>query len=505
MLQTQQLWRNRPATTVALAIGALVLVRIAALAASSLELGPDESQYWRWAQQFDWGYYSKPPLIAWAIGLTTSIFGDSEWAVRLSAPIAHGFAGFALFALGRRMFNARCGAWAAAIYLLMPGVWLSSTLMSTDALLLPLWSLALYALWRMRETPTVPFGLLAGAAIGLAMLAKYAALYLILGAGLAAVIDRDTRRALLSPAGLAAALAVLAVMSPNILWNAAHDFETVGHTSDNANWSHASIQLGHLMKFVTDQMAVFGPVSLIAGAIGAIATLTGRDEANLSPRRWLLCFILPPLAIIAVQAVVARAHANWAATAYPAAAVLLGSFAAGIPWRRWIAGGLAFNVLLGATYLVMAVYPAAADATGASNAFKRVRGWEAMATELSRIAQQHDASALMFDEREPWHTSDFYGQHIPLPPLRMWRSLDEPQNFAEETGVMAPGDDRAVLFASVVPQWREREAADFASFEPIGSLDIPLGRKKVRHIDLYLARGYAPLPRTGDYFERYPR
>ena len=39
-----------------------------------------------------------------------------------------------------RAFDNGAGAWAAAIYLLMPGVWLSSTIMSTDAVLLPAWS-----------------------------------------------------------------------------------------------------------------------------------------------------------------------------------------------------------------------------------------------------------------------------------------------------------------------------------------------------------------------------
>jgi 4-amino-4-deoxy-L-arabinose transferase-like glycosyltransferase len=31
----------------------------------------------------------KPPLIAWIIGLTTAAFGDSEFAIRVSAPLLH--------------------------------------------------------------------------------------------------------------------------------------------------------------------------------------------------------------------------------------------------------------------------------------------------------------------------------------------------------------------------------------------------------------------------------
>ena len=49
---------------------------------AGIELGPDEAQYWTWSQALDWGYYSKPPGIAWQIWLGTYLFGQNEWGVR---------------------------------------------------------------------------------------------------------------------------------------------------------------------------------------------------------------------------------------------------------------------------------------------------------------------------------------------------------------------------------------------------------------------------------------
>jgi len=43
---------------------------------SPLGLHGDEAQYWAWSQNLDWGYFSKPPLIAWVIALPTSLFGN---------------------------------------------------------------------------------------------------------------------------------------------------------------------------------------------------------------------------------------------------------------------------------------------------------------------------------------------------------------------------------------------------------------------------------------------
>jgi hypothetical protein len=323
----KDLWRRNSAACAALLIAAVVLVRIAVVVATPLEIGPDEAQYWRWSQNLDFGYYSKPPLIAWVIAASTAVFGDGEWAIRFFSPVLHGVAAYFLFLLGQKAFDARIGAWAAAIYLLMPGIWLSSTIMSTDAVLLPAWAAALYFLWRFRDSPNMTNAALAGAAIGLAMLGKYAALYLYAGAGLAALIDKDMRKAVLSPAGGVLVLASLVVVSPNIYWNFANNFATVSHTADNANLGEAGFSPLHVFGFLGDQAAVFGPVTLLL-LLGGFGLIIGRkDKVTATRELWLLCFILPPLLIVTMgQEIMSRAHANWAATAYPAACILLASW-----------------------------------------------------------------------------------------------------------------------------------------------------------------------------------
>ncbi|RYG37216.1 MAG: glycosyl transferase, partial [Burkholderiales bacterium] len=99
------LWRRDPTLCAAVVIATLVLLRIAVVIATPMEIGPDESQYWRWSRTLDFGYYSKPPLIAWIIAASTSVFGDSEWAIRLPSPLLHGVAAMFLFLLGKQAFN----------------------------------------------------------------------------------------------------------------------------------------------------------------------------------------------------------------------------------------------------------------------------------------------------------------------------------------------------------------------------------------------------------------
>ena len=144
---------NWAAWTLVIIIG-LGVMRLGLMILSPLNLHGDEAQYWAWAQALDWGYFTKPPMIAWVIAATTFIFGDAEWAVRLSSPLLHSVTAYLIFRTARFSFDAKTGFWAALIYLLMPAVWLSSGIVSTDVPLLLCWIIALNA-WLIYESAPI--------------------------------------------------------------------------------------------------------------------------------------------------------------------------------------------------------------------------------------------------------------------------------------------------------------------------------------------------------------
>jgi 4-amino-4-deoxy-L-arabinose transferase-like glycosyltransferase len=509
MQALKNLWKRDSAAAAALVIGVLVIVRLISVIATPLEIGPDESQYWRWSRVLDFGYYSKPPLMSWLIAVSTAVFGNAEWAIRFFSPLLHGTAAFFLFLLGRRAFDAATGAWAAAIYALMPGVWLSSTIMSTDAVLLPMYAASLYFLWRMRETPRLAWGLGAGIFIGLAILAKYAALYILGGTVLAALFDKEMRKALLSLSGLVMLVAAAVVMAPNLIWNYLHGFETVAHTADNANVGSAGFHPQNILSFLGDQMGVFGPLTMLV-LLAGFAFIAGRDPEKRDRDIWLLCYIIPPLVVILGLEIISRAHANHAATAYPAASVLLASW---IPRAftksgKWRAGpliktGVGINAAVGLLILVLWTAPSIGDAIGATNAYKRVRGWEATTEGLAARAKELNATAIMLDEREVWHGLDYYGRDMGLSPVRAWRRGDSPKSHAEEAGAMHPGEDGRVLVASLHHEFEPMIAADFKTIEPAGKLTVPLGPGRTRVLTLFVASGYHPQPRTVEFEKRF--
>ena len=297
---------------------AVTLVRIAVLAFSPLQLYPDEAQYWWWAQSLSFGYVSKPPLIAVIVWFTTTIFGNAEWAIRLGSPLLHGATSLILFGIARRAFpgQPRTALWSSLAYLTLPGISYSSGLISTDVPLLFFWAVALYAFLRALDDWDWRWPILCGVAVGLGLLAKYAMVYFAIGAIAAALVAPSARRLAFGLHGLTILAIAAALLSPNMVWNAAHGFPTVAHTAANADWNRARFAVSGLILFVGGQFLVFGPL-MMAGLLGAFWRVT-RERVRTERELILVAFCLPPLTLMLGQAFISEANANWAAAAYVA-------------------------------------------------------------------------------------------------------------------------------------------------------------------------------------------
>lgn len=484
-------------------VGLLTVLRLAALFITPLELYPDEAQYWLWSRTLDWGYYSKPPMIAWLIALTTAVGGDGEPWVRLSAIVLHGGAGLVLFAIGRRLYDAWTGFWAAALYSLMPGVQLSAGVISTDAPLLLFLSLTLWAYAALVQERSRTAALALGLALGAAALSKYAALYALAGFAAHAGWSR-TGRAAWSRGRLALAAAGLAAsLGPNLIWNAGHGFETVSHTAANANWESAErFRLAEALGFLAEQFGVFGPIPFAVLAGGAVLLGVRRrwDRSDLL----LLGFALPPLLIVTVQAFISRANANWAAAAYPAAVLLVAAWL--VRWRAWRTLGLAAasQGALAAAFLTLVSFPTLADAAGLANSFKRARGWrettEAVLARARREQAMGELQAVVVDDRFYFNALAYYGRGAfqpdgELPALRMWVREAAPQNQAETIAPLTRASGRRILAVSGVPDFRDELRRDFVRVSGPQEVSVALGPKKRREFQLFVAEGFAPRPR----------
>lgn len=484
-----------------LLIAALTVARLIALFGTPLELYPDEAQYWLWSRTLDFGYYSKPPMIAWAIWATTAIGGDAEAWVRLSACLFQAGATLAVFLIGRRLYGPQTGLAAAALYGLMPGIQLSALVAATDAPLLFFLGVTILAYVNLLEADGRRRVLLAaglGAALGLAFLSKYAAIYFVVGLAIHLAVSRAARTAWTAPAAAAALAAFAAILAPNLAWNATHGFATFQHTAANAAWSGVQLfNVAEMGAFVGSQFGVFGPIPLAVLLIGVGLAVRRRQlSAN---DLTLLCFSLPPLLIVTGQAFISRANANWSGAGYLAGAILVAAWL--IRWRarRWLIAAVAIQGAVAAFFLAAVMSPALADKAGLANGLKRARGWS-QTTELilDRAEREPGLTAIAVNNRFLFYAMSYYGRDrlgFGAPPLASWLLMEGPRNQAETTAPLTAHIGRRVLMVSY-EGWRRAEMqADFATSRDLEIASVWLDRRHKRKVEMFVGEGFAPRPR----------
>jgi len=476
----------------------LLILRLVAIRLSPLQLYADEAQYWLWSRQLDFGYFTKPPLIAWVIRATT-LFGDAEPLVRLSSPILHAAAGLFLFRAARRLYDARTALFALLVYALMPAVQLGSFVVSTDTPLVACLAAALWAYVAL-QTAEGRGKLLAAAALGLALglgfLAKYAALYSVLGALLHLALSRSGRRAW-TPAAAAVAAGVFAlVIAPNVIWNLSHHLAAVGHLAREAAWGERSGGALRAADFLGSQFGVFGPIPFAALLGGGIWLAARR---GLAPQDGLLlAWATPPLAIVLVQAFIAGAKANWAAAAFAPGAILAAAWM--LRWGRpkLLIAALAFQAAVAFAGLVGVTSPGIVDRIGLGSALKGVRGGREV-TELiiGRARLESFAgpmSAVAIDNRELFNTAAYYGRDYfgkDGPPLKAWLPGPVPQYQAElATPLTAANGQRVLAVSNGV--YVNVMRAQFQTAGPTDIGDVWLGGKHTRKIDMFVGEGFNP-------------
>ncbi len=459
------------------AVFLVTVLRLAWLAYGGADLYPDEAQYWLWSLHPAFGYYSKPPMVAWLIALTTRLFGDSEGAIRLAAPLLHFAAALVVYRIGERLYDARTAFWSALLYVTLPGVSASAALISTDAPLLLCWAVALYAFIRAREPGGGRWWWAVGAAAGIGLLSKYAMAYW-LGSALVFLLAFGGERRHLGRFGLAVALALL-IYAPNFVWNVQHGFVSYQHTGENAASHGALFNPSHLAEFIASQFAVFGPIGF-----AALLAMAARWRRALAPpsAALLAIFALPTLAMMMTVSFVTHAEPNWAAPVYVSSAVLVSAWLLRGGRRGWLAAAVAIDF---AAAVVVFTAHDVAQAAGYTlparyDLLHRLRGWHQLGTAVAGILAQHPGALLLSDDREDLAVLSYYVRPHPFDALK-WNG--ESHRINDQFDLEAdPAADigRDFVLVSHHPEDIQRILDRFDAAGPIDHIVIPLGAGEAR-------------------------
>ena len=423
---------KNPAPLLIFGLFALIVYRSVSGFFSPLPLQVDEAQYLGWARDLAFGYYSKPPMIAWMLAANQAAcdavgLGGPDWiegCARVSQAFALGFAGLFAALTSWALFQNKAAALAAALLLLTsPLFGFLSLFATTDAWLLMFWSVGLWAFVKAIDFQSEAFSdrrgperlgywIFCGIAVGLGLLAKYSMGVFFISALLVLLAQRR----LFSRGPWVAAVTAVLIFSPNLIWNAVHGFPTLSHHLEIAQvqqgpaaapWT-LSGALQSLAEFGAAQFLLLGPFALLALLLWMPAALRGRWSSQaMRPISLLLMFALPMLAIIVLQAVTSRAFANWAAPAYLAIGILVGwlwtADQANSRSYRWGSVFLKLSIAFGLLFSVLCIhglsYSYYASDAPKIRAVEKLRGWKEAADWIALKAKERGAIVAAEDRR----------------------------------------------------------------------------------------------------------
>ncbi|MBI5772900.1 MAG: phosphatase PAP2 family protein, partial [Verrucomicrobia bacterium] len=148
-------------------IAVLLFARLAYLASGKIELSADEAYQWQWSKHLALSYYSKPPLIACAQFLGTSVFGDTMFGVRWLSPVIAAIGSLLVLRFLAREASARAGFWLVLALTATPMMAAGATLMTIDALSVLFWTAAMLSGWRAIQLDSTRHWLWTGLWLGL--------------------------------------------------------------------------------------------------------------------------------------------------------------------------------------------------------------------------------------------------------------------------------------------------------------------------------------------------
>lgn len=495
---TQRFW---------LLFAAVLGLRVVAVALMPADLAGDEAYYWDWGRRLSWGYFSKPPFIAWLMAWAGWLGGDTVFGVRVWAALLGSGSVVAVFFLSRRMYGGKIGFLAAALFAAMPGAAMFSLLLTVDSPLLFFWCTALCAFHKLlvsrSQNERMVSALVLLGALGLGHLTKQimwtfpalALLYLVFD-------GKEGRAKLRSPLLLAVLFGSYLSLVPTVLWNMNNGWITYTHTEHHFQGSSLAAFPGNLAEFLGMQLAAVSPVTVTL-LFALVLPGLWRWRRLASRERFLVAFSGIPISVMLMMLLRQGLNGNWGAAFYPAGIVLVAgwsSAAAGVrgmvppgKTRRWVVPGLWVSVALsGFVYALPAVIHFAGLTGGNLDPLVRLRNWKETAErieEVRRTLPQKDMPILIVGHRYHASALAFYlpdqprVYHWALPgridsQYQLWGGLDE-----------LKGRDFLIVFNLK----REKPlpalvAESFSSLQPLGAIQVEQGNGRMKNYKLYQGR-----------------
>lgn len=266
-----------------------VFTAIRLIVAPSFGLGVDEAHYVLYGYYLDYSYVDHPPLVGWVQAAMLYLFSDSILTARIPA--------IALMAIV---------SWQAYRFLLYvnatqkQALWAVAALNSSfmfgaiglmllpENFLLALIYPIVMSVLRIEKDGKLRDYLWLGVLLGLAGLAKYTAVLLVLPLLLYIVVKKRPDL-LINPRILLTALVGFVMILPVLLWNASHDWISFAYQSAHVT-GNSSIEFKPFLRSTVAQFAAYNPFLFALAFYGLTASFRSKNSPLLLAA-WVGLFI----------------------------------------------------------------------------------------------------------------------------------------------------------------------------------------------------------------------
>lgn len=367
-----------------------------------LPLSYDEAYYWDWSRFLDFGYYNKPPMIAWIIRVSTEIFGNTEISVRLPALIFTTLTIFISYLLVYKYSNEINAFFLLLTLSFIPILTVYSFIITIDPPLIFFWTLSLFFFLKYLENPNYKNALFTGFFIGLGLLTKQTmTVFLFLGIIYLLIFNRAL---FFKKETFLLFLTALLVYSPNLYWNYTHQFILVKHTEEH--FSRKTFSFFSFLKFFGDSVGVYTPLFLFFLYTGGEYTKKLFKKESKESLNFLYFLSFPIILGLLFLSFFIKLNVNWilpfVLTGFLFFFIYL-SFSK--KWKFLIFANLILSILLSITVYFLGCFPEKFPEPF-QVLLERFRGWRVLAERVEKYYNQK--IPLVTEGRDIAATLSFY-------------------------------------------------------------------------------------------------
>lgn len=490
--------------------GLIAVLRLLYAVKAGVDLDPEEAQYWLWSKFPDWSYYSKPPLIAYINGFTTSVLGSFTWAVRLNAILLGSVIGLVIYHISRQVYKNKKLAFVISTGLLvLPSYHYISLFFTTDVLAVLGWLLTTYFFWKASSSNGTKYWALAGLCLGIGLLGKYTLLYFIPFSFLYLFIKK---RHLLTQSGYYLFLFTgIFIFLPVIIWNlkngmlgALHVAYLAGAGKDFPGWLHV---LAYQSEFIGGQLLLNLPLLCLLFfwkkyRIGDY--LKGDFE------QYVISSVVFVLLSFFVLAFFKKIRINWLLFSYfPLYLILLKAiWESGLFYRVRIYIGMSFVLLIGLIFQPIFAAHGHNMIPVKIDPFSKLIGWQELGKFIYRDIRSQTGGKdfiILSDKYQIAAQMSFYtpGQ----PPTYCLPYSKRRMNQYDVWGIPSnPEENTPVVFIKTFPLDEDEEQRSMITSENLiyeTRYTVMYKGEKVKTYYIYLLKKMPKIPKDKELFVRY--